>query len=260
MSDFSYMLRGHFPNRKILPCCTDHHRPSIKNPRRGVLIHSDESFQSQSLESDHAINTGKTTPEEERDAQASTAQINTSDNAPGAPIQRPPKPPLNIQYSDFHGKFHVFAWLNARRALISIPEENSEVPNVNINVDSRRPSVSYKPIFSNMEHYIKEDLGEIDHFLTHQVNIVERMMYQKCIPRTRQIIYKLLADESTKLTGGAGKDLSFQRIYETKIDLVNAAETLFQFFLPSQFDGPTVQKYWGAIYYLLFVSQGFLDI
>jgi hypothetical protein len=50
------------------------------------------------------------------------------------------------------------------------------------------------------------------------------------------------------------KSLKRQKKYEDRADLVNAAEIMFQFFLHSRFDGPTVGKYWGALFRLIAVS------
>jgi len=65
----------------------------------------------------------------------------------------------------------------------------------------------------------------------------------------------MLAKDRGNITGAPGKDHKVRQTYETKVEVVNAAELLFQFFLPSRFEGPTVGKYWGALDRVLKVSD-----
>jgi hypothetical protein len=117
--------------------------------------------------------------------------------------------------------FHVFTWLNTYATTGPVQETQSSK-------DAR----------------ISADLEEMNHFLGHQTNQDERRTYQACPQRKRQEILDVLAVGT--IDAGSLK--------ESKIDLFNAAESVFEGFLPLHFDGPTVGKYWGALYRLLTVS------
>jgi len=130
--------------------------------------------------------------------------------------------------------FHVFTWLNA-----GMTDHGTKSLNVN-------------------EEQLKEDLEETDYFLSHKTSLSERIAYKECPQISRLAVYNLLEQEGRTITGSAAKEQKKherkRRIYERRVDIVNAAESVFQFFLPSLFEGPTVMKYWGAIHRLLVVS------
>lgn len=131
--------------------------------------------------------------------------------------------------------FHVFTWLNAAPM-----DQSSKV--LNINLDQ-----------------LKDDLEEMDHFLSHKTTLTERIAYKECPKVSRLEVYGLLEQEERALLKSAVKeqkqDEEKSRIYELRVDIVNAAESIFQFFLPSLFEGPTVLKYWGVIHQLLTVDH-----
>lgn len=109
------------------------------------------------------------------------------------------------------------------------------------------------PLMINKDH-VNEDLGEIDQFLAHMTKLNQRLAYQGCKNRKRQDLYNMLTKERQELNNSTGKGFKRRKSYENKVDFVNAADLMFQFFLPSNFDFPTVGKYWGALFQLMAVS------
>ena len=132
--------------------------------------------------------------------------------------------------------FHVFTWLNAGQ--------------------TNQSSRGLKPDVDQLN----KDLEDMDYFLSHNTTLVERIAYQECPQVSRLEVYRLLEQEGITLVKSAAKekkqDERKPRIYELRVDIVNAAESIFQFFLPSLFEGPTVLKYWGVIHRLLVVGHG----
>lgn len=126
--------------------------------------------------------------------------------------------------------FHIFTWLNAGKT-------NQGAKSLNVD-----------------EEQLKEDLENMDHFLRNKTSLGERIAYKDCPQISRLVVYSLLEQEWKTMAGSAAKDERKRIIYECRVDIVNAAESIFQFFLPSLFEGPTVLKYWGAIHRLLVVS------
>lgn len=57
----------------------------------------------------------------------------------------------------------------------------------------------------------------------------------------------MLARDRGNITGATGKDHKVRQTHETKVEVVNATELLFQVFLRSHFKSPTKGKYWEAL-------------
>ncbi len=74
----------------------------------------------------------------------------------------------------------------------------------------------------------------------------------------RLAVGNLLMQEEVSVTetsaDSAKDDGMKRRDYERRVDLVNAAVSIFDFFLPTESEGPTVLKYWGALYRMMAVS------
>jgi hypothetical protein len=100
---------------------------------------------------------------------------------------------------------------------------------------------------------ILQDLTEIDDFLEHKTDLNQKLTYRGCPSKSREEVYRLIAEDRRTITdaGVTEYEQTRRKQYETKVDIVNAAESLFQFFLPPNLKGPTVDKFWGALYRLL---------
>jgi hypothetical protein len=140
--------------------------------------------------------------------------------------------------------FHIFTW--------STPTDESR------NTSPAPPAVNISQDSPNVEGpKLEEDQKEIDDFLRLKTNLNDRLAYRACPLSKRIELYKALAKERTELNSGTGTDQPDQnrrKRYETKVDILNAADSIFQFFLPSDLQSMTAQKYWGALYRLWEVS------
>jgi hypothetical protein len=138
-------------------------------------------------------------------------------------------------------EFHVFSWINAPDG-----SRNTSPAPPTVNVNQESPNAESREV--------DEDLKEIDDFLRLKTNLNDRLTYRACPLSQRIAVYKLLATERNELTTGNDTDITNQdrrKRYETKVDILNAAELIIQFFLPPNSQSITAQKYWGALYRLL---------
>ncbi|OWP01047.1 hypothetical protein B2J93_6521 [Marssonina coronariae] len=134
-------------------------------------------------------------------------------------------------------QFHVFTWINSKNATHSVSPGITAT-----NVDYILPG--FEP------QGLEDDLTEIDNYLSTEIHLSHRLIYDSCPVKTRVELYQVLSLERKAALEEKGGTLEI-RAYEAIVDVANAAERLFQFFLPSDFQGPTVRKYWGGIYRLV---------
>jgi hypothetical protein len=106
---------------------------------------------------------------------------------------------------------------------------------------------------------LEADLVRMDRYLSHKTRFSERITYSDCPRISRSEVYRFIEQEgramATSVSEDPKKDEKRRMNYERRVDLTNAAEFIFQFFLPSEFEGPTVLEYWGAIHRILVVSR-----
>ena len=144
--------------------------------------------------------------------------------------------------------FHVFTWLNeAQSTAVTTPHRS-------LSPDIQSGGVDADPPFVLDEMSLRADLKEMDRFLKRETSFEERLIYSQCPQSTRQQIYTMLMNEGRTITALTRKDRSRAKIYEDKVEVFNKAEALFRLFLPSNFEGRIVEKYWGAVNRLLVVS------
>jgi hypothetical protein len=96
-------------------------------------------------------------------------------------------------------------------------------------------------------------LEETDGFLNSATTFSDRRDYRDCPTRSRFAAYGLLKEQGVEL-GTAGKRAYGQQRYENRVDLFNAVDMIFRFFLPPTFEGPTIGKFWGAMDRIVEVS------
>lgn len=147
-----------------------------------------------------------------------------------------PNPPDD----DLNHNFHVFTWLN------EVNPKSWNMPN--------QLSDSTPDDFTMDDKNLQSDLREVDRYLTSQAVFEDRTAYLACDQRSRHEIYELLANEKEEVAVVNEKDIEKSKIYEDKVAVVNRAETGFRFFLPSQFEGRSVSKFWGALNSILIVG------
>lgn len=143
--------------------------------------------------------------------------------------------------------FHVFTWLNTQQptSLTTDPEKTGP--------DKEPHPAEASPKFD--EASMREDLNEIDNFLQHKLGFQERVLYRECRESSRKEIYAILEARLAHMNDqGIDYDPMQRKVYEDQVEVVNKAETMLQVFLPSDYDGPTVGKFWGALRRLFEVS------
>ncbi|KAB8298999.1 hypothetical protein EYC80_001134 [Monilinia laxa] len=130
----------------------------------------------------------------------------------------------------FLDEFHVFSWMNTH---IEVPDSSKT------DKDSSTPN--FEAVVS--EILLQKDLQEIDDYLLQATSLSERFAYKASPRHTRKQFYDVLIEVESKVQA----DQSLQATYELQVELANAAETLFVFFLSPQQSGPTIEKYWGPL-------------
>jgi hypothetical protein len=86
-------------------------------------------------------------------------------------------------------------------------------------------------------------LQEMDDFLRNDANRHDRHAYQICPGATRLDALTYLEEQSLAVK----KNSHLKRDFDDRVDVFNAADIVFRFFLPLEHVGPTVEKFWGAI-------------
>ncbi|RYP33654.1 hypothetical protein DL767_004649 [Monosporascus sp. MG133] len=97
---------------------------------------------------------------------------------------------------------------------------------------------------------INDHLEEVDDWLRHMTSFGDVKAYKNCGRTSRSSIRHFLEEKGRELENSdpeSREAKAEQRRFEEKIDIFNAADSIFQFFLPGDFEGRTVGKYWGAI-------------
>ncbi|KAI9053978.1 hypothetical protein LZ554_002922 [Drepanopeziza brunnea f. sp. 'monogermtubi'] len=139
-------------------------------------------------------------------------------------------------------EFHVFTWMNS----------NNEMHNVSPGITAT--NVDY--ILPGFERQgLEDDLKEMDEYLSTEINLSHRLIYNAAPSKTRVELYELLSSMRKEAVSDERSTTPQIKVYEAMVDVVNAAEVLFRFFLPSNYEGTMVKKYWGAMYRLLQLSQ-----
>ena len=141
--------------------------------------------------------------------------------------------PAGVSWSSKN--FHVFLWLHARGSQDSTNGMMS--PAVRIN----------------------DTLKSIDEFLSKETSPSERLVYSRCPDYTQSAALALFEDAES-IAPGAKLSKAEQRDHEQKVEVVHAALSVFSFFLPQHYKGPTITKFWGAIREVLAVCRKELSL
>ncbi|KAK0381418.1 hypothetical protein CLIM01_01279 [Colletotrichum limetticola] len=122
--------------------------------------------------------------------------------------------------------FHVFSWAEARS-----------------------PSPMEGPNFI----VLQKQLSEVEEFLTAETNGPDRRAYLEAEMSTRNEVFEYLEQQGAQIQDT--KKLWKKQDYDERVDIFNAADSLFRFFLPPLFDGPTTERFWGAVMNLVRIPQ-----
>ena len=101
-----------------------------------------------------------------------------------------------------------------------------------------------------------QDLESIDSFLQEDTNLVESLTYKGSNISSHAAILAYLQKEAESLlvlptTAGTASEVKKRNRHGWRVDVFNASESLFEFFLPVSSEGPTIGKFWGALHTLL---------
>lgn len=130
---------------------------------------------------------------------------------------------------DLHQSFHVFTWLET----------------VLVCTGTVTPWVDSEAL--------NKQLKEVDDYLCKGTSFTDKKAYQDCEESTRSSLFGYLEKQGAEIE--KMKNSSSKRYgYEERIDIFNAADVVFRFFLPPDVEAPTVKKYWGAVSALIQAS------
>lgn len=99
---------------------------------------------------------------------------------------------------------------------------------------------------------LEAQLEAAEKFITAETTYSNRKTYTSCREATKIECYLYLASLADRVEA-EGSD-PVRRAYEEKIDIFNAADVIYSFFLPTEFEGPMSGKFWGAIRIMIEVS------
>lgn len=123
-------------------------------------------------------------------------------------------------------KFHVFSWLESFTASGQLSSQEQA-------------------------ESLRMQLQEIEDFLSNETNRLDRQAYKNCPEATHLAALTYLEEQAATVK----RNSHLKRDFEDRVDVLNAAEIVFRFFLPLESEGPTVRKYWGAIHRIVQVSS-----
>lgn len=131
--------------------------------------------------------------------------------------------------------FHVFTWLG--------------------NIQST-PADSSAGIDTEM---VVKQLQEIETYILCSTGTRDRSAYSRCGTSSRRAVHDYLAEHSIETEQ---RNSGTKKQYEARVNLYNAADLVFRFFLPWMVDSqaPTVGKFWGALRSLVEVSATVLRV
>lgn len=101
-----------------------------------------------------------------------------------------------------------------------------------------------------------QDLELIDSFLQEDTNPFESLAYKGGNLSSHAAILAYLQKEAESLsvlpnTAGTAREVKKRNRHGWRVDVFNASESLFEFFLPVSSEVPTIGKFWGALHTLL---------
>lgn len=132
-------------------------------------------------------------------------------------------------------KFHVFTWIET----VQVQAGTSAA---NVKLDA-----------------LTQQLQEVENFLITSTKFSDKRAYEGVREEKRVSSCQYLEKVGLRMENKKGQPRPLRRKqYEERIDIFNAADIIFRFFLPLGYDGPTVKKFWGAVRILVQVSRKYM--
>lgn len=131
-----------------------------------------------------------------------------------------------------NSEFHVFTWMDIAR-----PQ------------GVKSAALNYNKII--------EQLTQAEDYLSTSTTWAQRKAYKACRDSTAQKVHAYLEKRGKDFDNVAEGDDERRNGWAAGVDLYNAAEIVFSFFLPKRLSGdaPTVRKFWGAIESIIEVGR-----
>ncbi|KAI3318826.1 hypothetical protein HD806DRAFT_539853 [Xylariaceae sp. AK1471] len=124
--------------------------------------------------------------------------------------------------------FHVFSWLDTAPNFTVENHENHATSNA-----------------------LSRALADIERYLLAETKPTDKIAYRVSPEANRRSLFDYLREQGMRVEEKSAENRKRRQQYEQRVDILNAADTVFQFFLPVGADGPTATKYWGAIQSLI---------
>ncbi|SCV31580.1 uncharacterized protein FFB14_03465 [Fusarium fujikuroi] len=105
---------------------------------------------------------------------------------------------------------------------------------------------------------LEAQLDAAETFLTCDTTYTDRKAYKTCKEASRKECYDYLVELSGRIEEAESDSL--RRAYEERVDIFNAVDIVYSFFLPMNFQGPMVGKFWGAVRSITEFSKAWLYI
>ncbi|KAM0196791.1 hypothetical protein ACHAPI_005672 [Fusarium lateritium] len=99
---------------------------------------------------------------------------------------------------------------------------------------------------------LEVQLDAAERFLTNEATYSDRKAYESCKTGTRNECYDYLAGLASRVENDGSDNV--RRVYEERVDIFNAVDIAYTFFLPMNFNGSMVGKFWGAVRTLIELS------
>jgi hypothetical protein len=136
----------------------------------------------------------------------------------------------------------------------STPEKPESVTLPAISIFSCLSGVTHPDYAHIDEEALDDHLREVDDYLLSRTPFSDRRTYAACPEATRDAIYSDLEQRGIELSKLEEDQHEQQWLYETQLDIFNAADIVFKFFFPPDVEVPTIRKFWGALDIIISVS------
>lgn len=155
-------------------------------------------------------------------------------SVPEIPRRTHSSTPISVQ--SYLGDFHTLRWIAIQRAEGYQGNERaiSEQTTPQISQQSPQPRKSY-------DQKVESFLDDLYKILENQQDPKKRSLFKRCQPKS-------LGETEKALVGMARAKLDKIEAITMKENLLSAAESAFQAFLPLDQEGAICSKYWGAIH------------
>jgi hypothetical protein len=107
---------------------------------------------------------------------------------------------------------------------------------------------------------LMKQITEVDKYLSEGTGFSDRKAYKDSRRTMRSVCFAYIENMANKVQKDAEHAPWRQDQFEDGIDIVNAADIVFSFFLPATYDAPVMWKFWGAIRELIEVRLGVFSV